>query len=169
MTAPSRYLRGLAITAVAVVALGGCASVPLAQDESTPEEAARPAGSATGNPAQPSSPRAAVPQGPAVSARQVALGQTFHVGLGEMVGIAGEDLVLTFVQLLSDNRCQPGVQCIVAGNARIVVSVGTDSDPPASLTLNTDQQPRTGKYLDRTVELVGLSRGASPSASLIIR
>lgn len=82
------------------------------------------------------------------------------------MGIAGEDLVVTYSQLLSDNRCPRGVQCITAGNARITVMAGTDSNPPAILTLNTDDRPQSARYLDYSVELVSLARGSRPTATL---
>jgi hypothetical protein len=82
------------------------------------------------------------------------------------VGIAGEDLVVTYSQLLSDNRCPQGVQCITAGNARITVIAGTDSNAPVRLTLNTDEGPTSAEYLTYTVQLVSLGRGAQPTATL---
>lgn len=96
----------------------------------------------------------------------MALGQVFQLRIGESAGIAGEDLVVTYIQFLSDNRCPPGVRCIVAGNARINVMVASDSRPPATFALNTNQPPKSAMYQDRTVELVSLGTGNQPAASL---
>ena len=151
---------------VAVIAMLGllsaCASVPNTPGANRPDAADTPEVSRPVRP--PAPPGAPVPPPPA--GRDVAVGEVFRLRIGETVGVSGEDLVVTYVQLLSDNRCSPGVQCIVAGNARITVTVGSDTDPPASFVLNTDQTPRSGRYQDRTVELVGLSHGSRPAASL---
>ena len=118
-------------------------------------------------PASPAPPAPAPPASPAGPAgRNERLGQPFLIRVGETVGIAGEDLVVTYSQLLSDNRCPLGVQCITAGNARITVVAGTDSSASVILTLNTDDRPRSATYLDYTVELVSLARGSRPTATL---
>ncbi len=132
-----------------------------------PGGAVEEVGDAVAGPVGPPSvlPPPAPPPAP-LAGRNVPLGEVFRLRAGETAGITGEDLVVTYVQLLSDNRCLPGVRCIVGGNAKITVTVGSDSSPPATFTLNTDEDPRSGRYLDRTVELVDLSRGNRPAASL---
>lgn len=120
---------------------------------------------ATGSPR--AVPAPAPPAGGGVPAgRNVNLGQPFRLRLGETVGIAGEDLVVGYTQFLSDNRCSPGLQCLVRGNARIVVTVGSDTTPQARFNLNTDEAPRRIEYLTYSVELVDLARGARPEATL---
>lgn len=155
----SRLLAAL----VSLVLLAGCATnlEDFAGEE--PASQTPPAGTATA-PSDPNPAPAPVPPRPGV--REAAFGQVFQLRIGEMIGIAGEDLVVTFLQVLSDNRCPPGVQCVVAGNARISVLLASDSDPSLTLQLNTSQEPRSGRYLDRTVELVGMSFGDRPAASL---
>lgn len=144
--------------------LTGCATnlddfvVPENGGESPADQPA--SGSAGAAPAAPAAPPAPFP-----GVREASLGRVFQLRAGEMAGIAGEDLAVTFLQVLSDNRCPPGVQCVVAGNARIVVQMASDSSPSARLQLNTGQEPRSGRYLDRTVELVAMSFGDRPAAS----
>ncbi len=99
-------------------------------------------------------------------ARTVPLGEAFTITLGESVGVAGEGLLVTYSQFVSDNRCPIGVQCITAGNATIVVAVAKTGESPVGLTLNTTEGPMSGGYLGYTVALVDLDRGASPAASL---
>lgn len=137
-------------------------SVGPAESPAPPESEASPA-------PQPGPPTAPGPPGsppPAPAGRTERLGEAFSIRIGETVEIAGEDLVVTYSRFLSDNRCPPDVQCIVRGNARITVTVGSDSDPPATLALNTDEGPGSGSYLDYRVELVSLGRGNTPSARL---
>jgi hypothetical protein len=128
--------------------------------------------------ARPTVPRPSVPPAPDTTAtpipepdpgpaRTVPLGQAFTIAVGESVGIAGEGLVVTYSQFVSDNRCPVGVQCITAGNGVIVVGVAKGGASPAGLTLNTTEGPGSAGYLGYTVTLVQLSRsGPSPAASL---
>lgn len=161
--------RSLAASVLALASLfGGACSGRGSPPTSTQVPTATPAPASSATPATrppapdpPPAPRAPVPAG-----RNELLGQPFFIRVGETVGIAGEDLVVTYSQLLSDNRCPPGVQCIIAGNARITVIAGTDSDSPVTLTLNTDDGPASARYLTYTVELVSLGRGAQPTATL---
>jgi hypothetical protein len=156
-----------ALVLVLVALFGGACSGSGSPPTSTqvPTATPAPASSATAAP-RPPAPAPPAPRPPAPAGRNELLGQPFFIRVGETVGIAGEDLVVTYSQLLSDNRCPPGVQCIIAGNARITVIAGTDSDAPVRLTLNTDDGPASARYLTYTVELVSLGRGAQPTATL---
>jgi hypothetical protein len=150
--------RRMAALGVSVLLL---ASAACAGDDDTPVEA----GSTV--PASTTTTAAPVPEPDPGPARTVPLGEAFTIAVGESVGIAGEGLVVTYRQFVSDNRCPPGVQCITAGNAVIVVDVAKTGSPPAALTLNTTEGPGSGGYLGYTVTLVQLSRGGgSPAASL---
>lgn len=146
---------------------------PTPTEEGTPPPTPSPAvtpdptGSATPAPGPPApAPAPPPPPAPVPAGRNEQLGRPFLIRVGETVGIAGKDLVVTYSQLLSDNRCPAGVQCITGGNARITVMAGTDSNPPEILTLNTDDRPQSARYLDYTVELVSLARGSRPTATL---
>lgn len=103
---------------------------------------------------------------PIPAGRTVALGETFSVGVGETVSVSGAGLSVTFSAVVDDNRCRPGTQCIVAGNATVVVKAAKAGTPPASLTLNTDEEPRSAQYGNHSVELVQLSFGRPPTARL---
>jgi len=69
--------------------------------------------------------------------------------------IVGEDLSLTFAQLLGDDRCPQGVECIRAGEADVVIRVADSQHPPADLTLSTVDIPAShGSYHGFDVQLV---------------
>ncbi len=99
--------------------------------------------------------------------RSVGRGQPFSIGVGETVNIPGERLTITFQDVLWDSRCppDPGVNCIVAGDATIAVTLTKTGSASATLSLNTES-PVTAQYLNYTVELVDLGRGGSPPATL---
>jgi hypothetical protein len=142
-------------------------TVPATSSTRASTTVARPT---TTRPTVPPTTRATVAPAPATTAataagRTAALGETFPVGVGEAVTIAGEGLTVTFTSVVSDNRCPPGVQCIVAGSATISVTAAKAGMPVAGLTLGTDT-PTSATYGKYTIELVGLGRGPAPAASL---
>ena len=87
--------------------------------------------------------------------RNPVLGSTFNVRLGERSTLAGENLTLTFVQVLEESRCPAGVQCIWEGNARVGVKAEKRPSPPATLELNTSgRYAREATYQGYTVQLL---------------
>ncbi len=100
------------------------------------------------------------------STRTVALGQDFSIDLGETVDVAEESLTVTYVEVLSDNRCPPDVMCIVAGNATLAVSVAGGGGDGATLQLNSTEGPTSAAYMNYTVTLVDLDFGTPPTARL---
>ncbi len=93
----------------------------------------------------------------ALRARTVALGQSFEMRVAETVHVSGESLTVRFDAVPEDSRCPTGVQCVWAGNARVAVTLAKTGQPSASLSLNTNLEPRSGSYLDYTIELLGLA------------
>ena len=86
--------------------------------------------------------------------------------VGETVSIDGENLSVTYDRLLEDSRCPEDVQCIWAGNGRILVSLTKAGSAPAGLELNTMLEPKSGRYLDYSVSLVDLGREEPPAATV---
>jgi hypothetical protein len=86
--------------------------------------------------------------------------------VGETVEVDGEGLTLIYERLLEDSRCRPDVQCIWAGNGRILVTMTKQGTAPAGLELNTTLEPKTGRYLDYSVSLVELGREEPPVATV---
>jgi hypothetical protein len=87
-------------------------------------------------------------------------GREFIVRAGRTVTLAREDLRLRFVRVASDSRCPTGVDCVWAGNAEVLVEVGTmNRRVSKTLKLNTNaspERPAEDKYRGYTVKLVGL-------------
>ncbi len=111
-------------------------------------------------------PPATAPPVTVTPGRTAALGESFSLGVGETVSIPAEGLSVTFGNVGSDNRCPPGVQCIVAGNASIGVPVVKAGSAGAILVLNTTEGPTTASYGPYTVELVRLGFSSPPIATL---
>jgi hypothetical protein len=86
--------------------------------------------------------------------------------IGETVSVDGEGLTLTYERLVEDSRCPLDVQCIWAGNGRILVTVTKQGSAPAGLDLNTTLEPKAGRYLEYSVSLVELGREEPPVATV---
>jgi len=57
---------------------------------------------------------------------EVTLGREFTLAVGQSVAVAGENLQLKFVEVISDSRCPTGATCIWAGEASSLIEI-TDS------------------------------------------
>lgn len=88
--------------------------------------------------------------------RRASLGQEFKLRVGERVVIKEAGLNITFSAVAEDSRCPTGVNCIWAGNGRIVVQV-SKGRKKADVQLNTGIEPKEGRFHDYAVKLVELN------------
>lgn len=74
--------------------------------------------------------------------RSVPLGQEFTIKFGEQVVLAGEDVRITFAEVLNDSRCPPNAVCIWQGNARLrFVFANARASDTLSAEINTTRLP----------------------------
>ena len=92
----------------------------------------------------------------ATRAREVALDREFDIKIGEQVLVENERLRVTFSRVAEDSRCPEGVQCIWAGNGRIVLRVSKARRRAADVRLNTGLEPKEATYRGYEVKLVKL-------------
>ena len=89
--------------------------------------------------------------------KQVALGQEFKLRQGQEVAIKGHDLRVKFDALVEDSRCPTGVNCVWAGDAKILVGARQAKSEAVQLELHTNGQfAQVGMYQQYTVKLVAL-------------
>lgn len=92
--------------------------------------------------------------------REINLGEPFGLSAGEEVMVVGENLRLTFDEVLEDSRCPTEVDCFWAGQARISILVQQGDDPPQVVEFNTnpapDQLRDAIEILDYTIVLQSL-------------
>jgi len=97
---------------------------------------------------------------PARAAQAPRVGREFKIRGGRAVTLARERLRLRFVRVAEDSRCPAGVECVWAGNAEVLVEVGTQNRRVSkTLKLNTNaspERPAEDKYRGYTVRLVRL-------------
>jgi hypothetical protein len=98
---------------------------------------------------------------PAGATQVARVGREFKVKVGRVVTFAGESLRLRFASVAEDSRCPVNVNCVWAGNAEVLIEVGTKGGRDKQvLRLNTNagtQGAGEGKYRGYTLKLVGLS------------
>ena len=54
---------------------------------------------------------------------EVELGEQFALSIGDTVGVKGEQLEITFVEILEDSRCPSDVTCVWEGRVRFHLDV----------------------------------------------
>ena len=86
----------------------------------------------------------------------VTLGQEFDVRVGQWVTIEGERLRVTFNRVAEDSRCPEGVNCIWAGNAKVVLWLSKGRRRSSTMMLNTGTDPKEAAYRGYEVKLVKL-------------
>ena len=83
---------------------------------------------------------------------------------GETITLA-DRATLTYTGVTQDSRCPPDVQCIHAGNARVLLRIGEMDDArDVAMPASTLGQPRqSGRW---RVTLLRLAHGPAPAATL---
>jgi hypothetical protein len=145
-----------------------CPASPAAGPAPPPAPAPRPPGPPAPAPRPPApAPAPAPPAPPGVPVgRTVSLGDVFLMRVGEAVAVQGQGLTVTYTQVMEDSRCPPGMelQCIQAGNGKILVTTHKEGSNSAAFELNTTDGPKSGRYLNYTVTLVEMNWETTPTA-----
>lgn len=97
--------------------------------------------------------------------RMVADGESFAMQPGETV-VLPDRSTLRYVNVKSDSRCPPGVQCIQAGNAVVDFQLQPSGGSMQSFELNSPDQPQSRDLGSLRVTLQSLAFGAAPQAQL---
>lgn len=85
--------------------------------------------------------------------RVIVLEQEFRLKIGESAKASSEGLQVEFESVAEDSRCPKDVNCIWAGNAKILLKVKKDAGEPAKVELNTNINPKTSRYLQYELRL----------------
>ncbi len=101
------------------------------------------------------------------SGRMIADGSAFAMQPGETVTLSDRS-TLRYVNMKSDSRCPPGVQCIHAGNAVLAFESRPASGSVQAFELNSPDQPQSRDLGSMQVTLESLAFGEKPQAQLKI-
>jgi len=83
-------------------------------------------------------------------------GQTFELRAGQTARVGTGGLVVGFRGVATDSRCPVDVVCAWAGDAEMRVPVTIGRMAWTSLALHTTLEPRSAKFRDYTITVVGL-------------
>ena len=83
----------------------------------------------------------------------IVLEQEFKLKIGETAKLKPEGMEVEFHSVAEDSRCPTGVNCVWAGNAKILLKVKKDAGQPADVELNTNINPKTSRYLEYELRL----------------
>jgi len=72
---------------------------------------------------------------PPKESRAGRLGESLTLGVGESVRVEDVDLTIAFQEVASDSRCPKDVTCIQAGEAVVLLALGTEAGEKAVLEL----------------------------------
>jgi hypothetical protein len=90
--------------------------------------------------------------------KKIVPGKNFVLVAGQEALTADGKLKIKFVSVPEDSRCPKGVNCIWAGNARVVLQVGKTAGKPSNLELDTNPREATnaagGGYNGYLIKLV---------------
>jgi hypothetical protein len=89
--------------------------------------------------------------------KEAALDQEFEIKIGQQVSIRREGLKISFTAVAEDSRCPEGVQCIWAGNGKIVLRLSKARKRAGVIRLNTTTEPKQVDYRGYDVKLVSLN------------
>ena len=99
------------------------------------------------------------------SGRMIADGSSFAMQPDETVTLSDRS-TLRYVNVKSDSRCRPDVQCIHAGNAVLAFESRPSAGSAQSFELNSSDQPNSRDLGGMQVTLESLSFDAAPRAQL---
>jgi hypothetical protein len=86
--------------------------------------------------------------------KPVVLNQEFEIKVGERVSVEG--LKISFGRVAEDSRCPQGVDCIWAGNGKVVLKLSKAGSRPSQVNLNTGIEPKHQLYAGYDIKLVSL-------------
>lgn len=93
---------------------------------------------------------------PAADGRNASMNQEFQIRVGESVSMEKNSLKLTFNEVAEDSRCPENVNCVWAGNGKIVLAVSVRGRTPGKINLNTMLEPKLESVEGYEIKLVKL-------------
>ena len=100
---------------------------------------------------------AATTADPLSGTKEAALNEEFEIKFGQQVSIKKEGLKISFSSVAEDSRCPTGVDCIWAGNGKVVLKLSKWRKRTALMNLNTGVDPKQDDYREYDIKLVSLN------------
>jgi hypothetical protein len=98
----------------------------------------------------------AAPADGAGGERLAAVGDTIRLAVGRTAHVMGTDIRITFRDVIADSRCPLDADCVWEGDAEVRLEVRAGNGPSTAVTLHTALAPRSAKFADHTIGLIGV-------------
>jgi hypothetical protein len=92
----------------------------------------------------------------ACHASALGVGDQFTLRIGEQASIPAINLWVRFLEVSADSRCPSGAQCVVAGDATVLIDVAPFVGDAKTDTLHTSSDPRSVPVSNALLRLVRL-------------
>lgn len=79
---------------------------------------------------------------PANGVKGPASSQNFDLKVGETVAVPDSRIKISFKEVAEDSRCPEDVNCVWAGNAKVVLEITNSGRRATTLTLNSGLNPK---------------------------
>jgi len=106
---------------------------------------------------------------PVSRVKEAVLNQEFELKLGQQVLIENERLKISFIGVTEDSRCPTDVDCVWAGNGKVVLRLSKVRKRAAMMKLNTGVDPKQNAYQGYDVKLVSLDPYPKKNAKIKMR
>lgn len=93
------------------------------------------------------------------------LGDNIEIRLGTTIEIPDDSTRMTFTDVTSDSRCPTGAQCVWAGEAVALFTVGNSQ--PVALTLGADASKATVIVRDKQFTIIALKPYPKVNESIV--
>jgi hypothetical protein len=94
---------------------------------------------------------------PSNKVERAQLGREFTFKVGEQAVIKEAGLKISFSAVTEDSRCPKGVDCIWAGNGKLILKVSAGGGKATPIELNTNVEPKQGRFHGYDIKLVSLN------------
>lgn len=92
-----------------------------------------------------------------IESREGELNKEVIIKNGQAVNIKSENLLIKFISVQEDSRCPKDVNCVWAGNGKIIINVSQSNDNKKEFELNTNLNPTSITYQGYEIKLEKLN------------
>jgi hypothetical protein len=94
---------------------------------------------------------------PAGAQKRVPVNRDFTLRAGREVYVSNAGFKIRFKTVVEDSRCPKGVDCVWAGNAKVILAVKKGTRKTVEIELNTNSEPQSATYLGYEIKLERLN------------
>ncbi len=94
---------------------------------------------------------------PAIAQKRVPVNREFALKAGREVYVSNAGLKIRLKSVAEDSRCPKDVDCVWAGNAKVILAVKKGTRKTVEIELNTNSEPQSATYQGYEIKLERLN------------